>query len=307
MVIGGMRCALAVEICRVKGQHVGMINLKPAIDRIRALIAEDTDASLTYAALEARLALEKVCYDRLRQAHDYIAHAELRKWQPAAVMNRLIADVDQHAADSLKLLISKNPAVPGVEPADDEFVEVGTQIGFDVKKMGELWNALSGLALHVKLPKDSNDSISAYGDRDKIKSKVKETLVELEHLAAGAMTFSGFGETVSFDCTVCGEKIKRRAALLREGQRVFSINPDCDASFLTRILGSEIEFEGEICNFNCQDCGAEKVLPWRFFREKLKFGDRAVFDCRGCNHRNYIEWRLYQVAPVADETEKPSD
>lgn len=50
-----------------------MIYLPPLIDRIKALLAEGTDSSVTYAALEARLALEKVCYDRLRQRHDYIS------------------------------------------------------------------------------------------------------------------------------------------------------------------------------------------------------------------------------------------
>lgn len=112
------------------------------------------------------------------------------------------------------------------------------------------------------------------------------------------MGFSGLGETVSFDCSACGEKNKRRAALLREGQRIFCINPDCDASWLVRKEGSEIGFEGETCDFACQGCGHVKHLPWRFFFEKLKFGDRAVFDCRSCNHRNYVEWQLSQVAPA---------
>ena len=38
-------------------------------------------------------------------------------------------------------------------------MEIGTQIGFDAKHVGELWNALSHLALHVKLPKNKDDHI----------------------------------------------------------------------------------------------------------------------------------------------------
>lgn len=37
-----------------------MIQLQPIIDRIKALLDQDTEASTTYAALESRLALEKV-------------------------------------------------------------------------------------------------------------------------------------------------------------------------------------------------------------------------------------------------------
>ena len=69
-----------------------MINYASIIERIQALLAEGTEQSITYAALEARLALEKVCYDRLRQAHDYISHAQLRRWQPRDVINTLMSD-----------------------------------------------------------------------------------------------------------------------------------------------------------------------------------------------------------------------
>lgn len=275
-----------------------MINFGSTMERIKGLLAEDTDASVTYAALEARLALERVCYDRLMHVHEYISHAQLRGWQPAAVIKTLITDVDQHVADTLTLQIGKSPAGSGVKPEDDEYIDVGTQLGFDAKRVGELWNALSGLALHVKLPKNKDDYISEYGDRAKIRSKAEEVLAELERLSKATMAFSGIGEQVSFECAVCGERNKRRAALLREGQRIFCINPDCDASFTVRKEGEKIEFKGETCDFNCQSCGLPKVLPWRFFFEKLKFGDRAVFDCLKCGHRNYIEWRLTQVAPA---------
>ena len=278
-----------------------MLRLSHSIDRIKALIEDDTDASISYAALEARLALEKVCYDRLRQVHEYISHAQLRRWQPSAVMKILITDVDQNVAETLTLMISKNPAVPGVQPTDEEFVEIGTQIGFDAKKVGELWNALSGLALHANVPKAKDVNIPDYGDRAKIRSKVEEALFELERLAKGTMTFSGLGETVSFDCTVCNSKNKRRASLLREGQRIFCIAPDCLASFTVRIEGSTISFEGETCDFPCQSCGQIGVFPWRFFNEKLKFGEKVRFNCRDCDHENYIEWRLCQVAPLIIE------
>jgi hypothetical protein len=209
----------------------------------------------------------------------------------------MIADVDKHVTDTLTMYISKKPAVPGVKPAEDDWTKVGTQVGFDGKRIGDLWNALSGLALHVKLPKNKDDHIPEYGDRAKTRTKIEQVVAELEQLAKATMGFSGLGETVSFDCGVCGEKNRRRAALLREGQRIFCINPDCDASWLVRMEGSEINFEGETCDFACQACGHMEHVPWRFFAEKLKFGDRVMFACRNCDHKNYVEWRLSQVAP----------
>jgi hypothetical protein len=127
-------------------------------------------------------------------------------------------------------------------------------------------------------------------------------LAELERLSKGTMTLCGLGETVSFDCPVCGEKNKRRAALLREGQRIFCLRADCDASFNVRKDGDDIGFEGETCDFACEACRHPKILPWRLFFEKVKFGDRVVFDCHKCAHRNYVEWRLTQVAPAKNHS-----
>lgn len=129
-----------------------MINLPPIIERIAALLAEDTDASVTYAALEARLALEKVCYDRLRQCHDYISHAQLKRWQPRQIVNTLLQEVDQHATQTRTLHISRNPARPDRKPEEEEYVEIGTEVGFDPRVIEKLWNALAKLALHVHLP-----------------------------------------------------------------------------------------------------------------------------------------------------------
>ncbi len=187
-----------------------MINLDPVIKHIDALLDEDTDQSVTYAALEARLALERVCYDRFRQRHDYISHEQLRRWQPGAVVNMLIKEVNEHLGKTLTLSISKSPIAPGVKLEDDEYMEVGTEIGFNPQNIAKLWNALAKLALYAHLSEHRNDAIPAYGDRPRIRAKVEEVQAELRRLAKGTMTFSGLGEEVKFECS-CGELNKRRA------------------------------------------------------------------------------------------------
>lgn len=277
-----------------------MLDLKSIIERIESLLAEDTEPSVTYAALEARLALEKVCYDRLRQAHDYISHAQLRRWQPRDVVNTLLSDVDQSATETRTLYISKKPAVPGVRPEDDDFVEIGTEIGFDPKRIGVLWNGLSNLALHAKLPRHKNDHIPRYGDQAKIRRKVEEVLAELQRLSQGTMSFSGIGTEISFVCT-CGEKNRRRAALLREGQSVFCINPECKGSWLVHKVGNETTFESQTGEVNCEHCGKLNHLPWRWLLA-LRYDQTASFACHSCKQKNFIQWRLTHVSPSRRES-----
>jgi hypothetical protein len=277
-----------------------MLDLKSIIERIERLLAEDTDASVTYAALEARLALEKVCYDRLRQAHNYISHAQLRRWQPRDVVNTLLSDVDLSATTTRRLFMSKKPAVPGVKPDDDDFIEIGTEIGFDPKRIGVLWNALSNLALHVKLPTHKDDHITPYGDKAKIRLKVEEVARELERLSQGTMSFSGIGPEVSFVCT-CGETNRRRAALLRAGQSVFCINPECKGSWVVHKDGDETTFESQTGEVNCERCGKVNHLPWRWLMA-LKYDQTASFSCHTCEQKNFIQWRLTQVSPTKRES-----
>ena len=278
-------------------QRGAVINLGPVIERITALLDENTDQSVTYAALEARLALEKVCYDRLRQRHDYISHDQLRKWQPGAVVNTLMTDVDEHVAQTMTLMVCPTPAVPGVTPRDEDFVTVGTEIGFDPKLISKMWNALAKLALHVRLPVNRDDHLSEYGDKAPIRAKVEEVVTELERLAKGTMTFSGMGEAVSFDCPSCDATNRRRSGLLRESQNVHCINPDCKMTFRVTKEDGEFVFVPQTVDVNCEKCGKLNLMPWRFFLD-MKHDDVGSFSCHTCRHKNYVQWRLSQVRPA---------
>jgi len=271
-----------------------MINLPPIIERIKALLSEDTDASVTYAALEARLALEKVVYDRLRQRHDYISHEELRKWQPGAVVTTLMQEVDPHIADGMTLSIG-SPASDGVKPEDDTYVKIGTELGFNSKRIAKMWQALAKLALHVRLPEHKDDHIPDYGDKAAITAKVGEVVTELERLSKGTMTFSGLGMEVSFVCT-CGTKNKRREALLREGKHVYCINPQCDYTWKAVKDEDGFSFESVSVTVNCenQECRAENLIPWRFIT-RMKYDEVASFTCHTCQHKNHMKWHLMQA------------
>lgn len=282
-----------------------MIDLKPALERIRALIADGTEQSVTYAALEARLALERVRYDRLQQHHDYISPAQLKRWQPAAVMNTLIAEVDEHAAVTRTFSVSKGPPTPGGDPADEEYTTLGTDVGFSPKLVGELWNALSGLALHVRLPKKRGEHIPDYGDTTAIRNKLEETLMELERLSQTTMTFSGFGPQTSFTCS-CGEENKRRASLLKEGSSIFCINPNCNASYKVSKDGDEFSFDPELTSANCEECNELNTWPMRASLS-LKYNQTGLFACHSCGYKNFVMWRLMRRGRTEGDVERTSN
>ena len=106
-----------------------MIKLKSSIYAVEKLLNENSDASLTYAALECRLAIELICYERLRLAHDYISHDDLKKWQPREIVNTLIQEVDSEAASTFTLSISKESRLDGVpEPTLENIMKLSLSL-----------------------------------------------------------------------------------------------------------------------------------------------------------------------------------
>lgn len=273
-----------------------MLRLAPIIARIEDLLTEGSAERATYAALEARLALEKVVYDRLRQRHDYISQADLRGWNPRYVINKIIAEVDPHVAETLTFSIGKEA---GAETAEDDYVDVGTEIGFDPRRISKLWNALGKLALHVRLPEKRTDEIPDYGDPGLVRAKVEEALAELKRLSTGTMSFSGLGSEVSFSCP-CGQLNKRKALLLKDGQAISCLNPDCKRSFIVeRHPDGEMYFKIENIEIPCASCGTLAFAPKRELLE-MKPGTAKTFACGACEHENQVEWILARANLATD-------
>ena len=281
-----------------------MMNLEPTIIQIEKLINVNTAASVTYAALECRLAIERVCYERLRIAHDYISPDDLKKWQPRDVVKTLIQEVDAYAASTCTLSICKDPIPDGSEGptlADFEkmeFLPIGTQVGFNPNKLGSIWHALSNLALHTPVPENSGKDIQTYGNVEEIKSKIRETLLELKRLKDGNLLMSsGFGNITSFEC-VCGSTNKRSIDLLKHGQTINCINPECNESY--KFEQSKNLFLRRAFKVSCQLCEQEHELPKKTL-EKMPVDKALPFKCEGCGDQITLVWR-----PMKGQTTKKS-
>lgn len=284
-----------------------MLNLQPSIDAIECLVEQDTNSSLTYAALECRLTIERICYDRLRISHDYISHDDLKKWTPHGIVNVLLQEVDKNIATTFTLSISTTPNLEDKEPTKEDyeamdFVPVGTQIGFDPKRLGKLWNALSNVALHASVPKGKDDPLPQYGDKQKITPKVIDALEEFKRISEGTLISSGMlstGGNVTFECE-CGAENKRRDGFLRSGQIISCINPTCRESYDFERRGDESWFSRRTFVVSCNKCSQTQKIPKKMI-EKLKTNEHIFFDCagKGCEEKILIQWRPMQAQTQA--------
>jgi hypothetical protein len=111
-----------------------VIDLESTIITIEKLLEEGSVSSLTYAALECRLAIEVICYEHLRISHNYLPQAEILKWQPGKIVNLLIGEVNPEIGKTLTYAVSADPFPDGIlEPTLEDYEaktwhDLGTQI-----------------------------------------------------------------------------------------------------------------------------------------------------------------------------------
>lgn len=272
-----------------------MLGIEENIKIIEDLVAEGTPQSIVYAALECRLTIEQLCYQRLRLAHDYISHEDIKKWQPKDVVKTLIQEVDVNLTEGLTISVSeKSSEYHQANPNEKiQYFDIGTQVGFSASKMGRLWNAVSNLALHIPVPKDKHENISKYANLEKTTRKIDECLSEFRRLSETTLIFSGIGPDVSFDCMGCECANKRKMNLLDDGQVVNCINPKCDESYFVRKSGEDINFERRKAQFLCA-CGHSYSKSYNFFG-LLKTNETRTVSCPECGLSVTIGWRLHKI------------
>jgi hypothetical protein len=268
---------------------IPMLDVKRRIQVISALLEQNTPESVTYAALECRLAIEYLCYERMQMALELASYADMGGWQPGKVVKAVEELVDDHITSSYILSIAKEPALASGEELTPEerqeldYHPIGTQAPLDIKKLVRLWNALSNSALHVQVPKQRTDQLSIYGDVARTAEKVQQCLTELRKMSDGTLLSNGFGPETSITCAGCGYPVRRRVEQLTETQTVSCVNPNCDESYTVEKVGEkEFTFGREQVSFECKDCGTRNDLPRRQV-ERMRVSETIDVKCSGCN------------------------
>jgi len=269
-----------------------MINIAQRTGVIKNLLEKGTDSSLTYAALECRLTIEQVCYDRLRMSYAHISYDDLAKWQPRHVVKQVVEDANSLAASGFVFSMSKEP-VPSDRPLtreefqEQEYIQIGEQAALDLSNLGKLWHALSRVALHVRLPVNKSEDVPPYGSREAIEKQVESTLDELEKLKSGTLLFSGLGTNYYFPCVSCGVEIRRIQKLLKHGQVINCINPECKESYQIHKEGEEISYMQRTVSLKCEKCEGEMAFAQRLV-DDLRQGEPLDMPCDTCGHVSLI-------------------
>lgn len=276
--------------------EISVLDLSRKIAEIEKLLEEGSDASVTYAALECRLTIEYICYERFKLFHSYLSPKDMERWQPKHIVKQ-VSDISDIINDEVTVSIaSRGDELSELVTQEDyeklDYKTLGTQKSVDLSKAHKLWNSLSGLALHVHLPSVDDEGQNFYGSTEKIKSKVKAAVDLFNGLKNGDLIIGGFlGETFNIECVACGALIKKPAMKLKSGNVVVNcISPNCPESYLVNYMNGEYVTERNVFKFKCNGCGHDLDVPHQTF-SNLHLNSNLEITCGNCQSKTSVIMR----------------
>ena len=195
--------------------------------RARATLEAAADiAGLRYAALEARMVIEALTFDRAQAYRDELPSDQIGTWQPNQVLSALLA-LDPYADQGRTIRVGKQPA-KGVPAAEEDMRLLGTEVVFGLKAVKAHYNALGSL-LHMPTMKQWEDGSGAR-DVAKTRARIAGVLNDLDRvLASTIFNAKSPRPTTYLPCVRCGVTVRK---VVLEGLDTFRAKcPACDADY----------------------------------------------------------------------------
>ena len=231
----------------------------------RELLARDDETVLRYAALELRICIEDIVYEKLNSYRDWIP-IDAETWQPPQAFKALL-NVEPDADDTRTISIARREGlnVPSAGPC----TVIGTDHRPSVRWLKKTWNKL-GRYLHGEWP------FSGSGQHLPSRKFLQGVLAELAPFVdVRSVTASFSGPLVEFDCLACGAVNKASERVLEVHHEAYCAKCQAHYSVEKGETGYSFHLYDLLCK--CPDCQAELVLP---IRAALAPGSTVT--CRKC-------------------------
>lgn len=257
---------------------------RDSLERAKTEIASNDSDRLKYAALELRMAIEAVTYERAQSYGDELPPSAYQTWQPKKLMQVLL-EIEPRAdkPSSIAYGIQDAPR----EPAKQMTFLGGEQV-FGLKAIKGHYDAL-GSYLHSPTLKQLEEK--GTHDAVRLKERCAEIVTALDEVLSSRVFNINFGNFTSIECmnSECGEPIRKRhphgvevlAAKCYECNADYEITADANGEWLWRPMVEEVSCPTESCG--------EVIKLWQ---HEVKSGSH--WRCRGCNNKFQLGLAIFQ-------------
>jgi hypothetical protein len=252
--------------------------------RAQSLLAESTPESLRYAALELRLCIEALTYEKLRAFSSMVPEEVLKTWQPPQAVKALLEF--EPRADRTFVLYAGREEEYGKPAKDMKFV--GKHSSLRLGWLRKHYNKLGGL-LHAPAVGDTQPR-----DVAALKDYLNEVVADLKEPLESTITGGAFREVYNFTCSECGKPVICNAETVHEKSKAVCLSPQCKAEYFAKINETgEAVFQLMVTSFECAAVGCDGVTSIE--NRKLDVG--VEFACPKCGLKHVIVDRQWGYGP----------
>jgi hypothetical protein len=258
----------------------------------RALLASDDAAKLRYAALELRMAIEAIVYEKLRLYAPRLPTAVLDKWQPPQAMKAL-TQLEPRASRPFHLRIAQQPG-PGVPGTDWKYL--GEHRTFEPGWLTTNYHKL-GSFLHrpsVKQAQSRNTEANA----ENLRSALQVVLSEVERVSKSQIDGT-LATVIEFQCAACDRRVFCNEDGVRESRRATCLEASCAAEHYAAFADDgKVTFYLDATEFACLKCKHETPVENR----KLAIGFEFVCEaCKAVHVFAEIHWGYALKADISPQ------
>jgi hypothetical protein len=255
---------------------------KLATERAKAELASADDKRLRYAALELRMAIEALTYDKAQAYKKEIHPKEYEKWQPRKLFQMLL-DIHPYADQSMTVSIGLEKESGGVGPMH----HMGRETVFDLNAVKEHYDAL-GAYLHTPSLKQVEErGISP--DPQRLRARCNSIVDLIEKALASTVYNVTLGTFDTRICGRCNSQIRRR---IPHGQEAIEAECfECDAKYTLNLKKNDVvEWMpmGRRISCSTEGCRGQHF----FFMDEVKPG--MGFQCELCKKEWVIALALLE-------------
>lgn len=247
------------------------INKTECLARAKELLDKESPIHIRYAALELRMCMEAITYEKLRASAKHIPEDLLRMWQPPQAVKALLEY--EPNTDKGYTLYAGVEDVPGVPAKEMKYI--GAHKPFKLKWLRKNYNKI-GKFLHF--PNGPEDDLNIV----KAKTYLNSVVSQIEDVLSSNITGGWLSEVNVFECELCNKPIIVGNPKLEKTNSAVCLNPNCGGEYFAEKVKNGWEFKLKISEFECVNCGSLNPVENR----KIDIG--YYFTCSNCGEKHQI-------------------
>lgn len=249
---------------------------RQALDRARAQLATGQAEHLKYAALELRMAMEALTYDRAQAYAAELPPSEYDMWQPKRLLQQLL-DIDP--------LTDQDSTISyGIEEKYGTLPVVMNALGSEkVLNLAVLKKHYDALGSHLHMPTIKQLSQGKGPDAAKLAKRCSEIANFIADVLASSVFNSTLGVFAQMPCGECGAMIRKR---MPSGLKSVEAGCfECQASYTLESDGEgQVTWKPQQHELRCRLPGCD--TPAVIWDHELEPGRQ--WTCRKCSSTNLI-------------------